>query len=241
MSHYDLSRSIANRSIETASAVFAHFGISLPAFASWSLANWDQAGEEAREIRDCMLGWDVTDFGSRCFQEIGRTLFTLRNGRMNDPRYPKTYAEKLILDPEGQRAPAHYHRSKREDIINRAGGNIIVQLTPTEPDGSPRSGHFSVTVDGVSRTISAGEQIRLTPGQSLCIPPRIIHQFWGEEGTGFVIDGIGYTVSGEISSVCDDWNDNVFLEASAIRFPAIVEDEPRRWYLCQEYPRSVPG
>ncbi len=63
---------------------------------------------------------------------------------------------------------------------------------------------------------------------SVCITPRTIHQFWGEEGTGL-------TVSSEISSVCDDWNDNAFLQP-ACRFPQVLEDEPRRHWLCNEYP-----
>ena len=110
-----LKRSTINQSIEIARRVFAAAGLHLPAFATWSVEEWDRCGREADEIRDCMLGWDVTDFGSGDFANIGRTLFTLRNGRHNDSRYPKTYAEKFILDPEGQRAPAHFHRSKRED------------------------------------------------------------------------------------------------------------------------------
>jgi D-lyxose ketol-isomerase len=240
MSHQPLNRARVEASITIAQTVFRHFQISLPPFARWTTSDWDRAGPEYNEARDCMLGWDVTDFGSRQFEQIGRTLFTLRNGNLHDSRYPKSYAEKLILDPEGQRAPAHFHRTKREDIINRGGGNICVQLTCVSGDDQPTSGRLLVVVDGCARTIASGDVVRLQPGESICIPPRTIHQFWGEEGTGLRINGIGYTVSSEVSSVCDDFKDNFFF-GDLTRFPRIVEDCPRVHYLCNEYPAAVPA
>jgi D-lyxose ketol-isomerase len=225
-----LRRSVINRSIEEAQAAFRRFGLHLPPLAFLPAQDWARCGPEWDEVRDCMLGWDVTDFGSGRFEQIGRTLFTLRNGTSRQPGYPKTYAEKFLYDPEGQRAPAHFHRSKREDICCRAGGNILVQLTGANPDDTPSDRPLRVQVDGVATSLAAGGIVRLRPGMSVCIPPRTIHQFWGEEGAGV-------TVSSEVSTVCDDWSDNFFLEP-AERFPRIEEDEPRTHYLCHEYPRA---
>ncbi len=230
-----LKRSEINRSIDLAMRIFKRAGVALPPFAQWSPTQWLEVGQEAEEIRRCMLGWDVTDFGSGNFKAIGRTLFTLRNGHAADTRYAKPYAEKLLLDPEGQRAPCHYHASKREDIINVAGGNVLVQLAPCDANGQAASGWFEVQVDGCTRRLKAGGTVCLKPGESLCIPPRTLHQFWGEAGTGFNLEGTRYTVSREISSVCDDLNDNYFLEP-AERFPKIQEDEPPLRLLCHEYP-----
>ena len=113
-----MKRSEINRAIEEATQFFAQLGFQLPDYAFWTPEDWEKTGPEADEIRDCMLGWDVTDFGSGQFASIGRTLFTLRNGRHDDLRYPKIYAEKIIYNPEGQRAPAfppvqdgRYHQS----------------------------------------------------------------------------------------------------------------------------------
>jgi D-lyxose ketol-isomerase len=238
MSSKPLNRARIEASIAIAKQVFGAFKLSLPPFAFWTVSDWDRAGPEYDEVRHCMLGWDVTDFGSNDFPNIGRTLFTLRNGKINDPRYPKAYAEKFILDPEGQRAPAHFHRTKREDIINRGGsGNILVQLTHVSPDNHPEKGTLAIAVDGCRRVIQSGDTIRLEPGCSLCIPPRTIHQFWGEEGTGMKIDGVCYAVSGEVSTVCDDLADNFFMD-DMNRFPQIIEDAPRRHYLCNEYPAA---
>jgi len=231
-----LKRSMINNSIFIAKEVTNHFGVHLPPFAHWTAADWEVAGEEYNEIRDCMLGWDVTDFGSKDFYHIGRTLFTLRNGRKGVAGYPKEYAEKLLIDPEGQRAPAHFHLSKREDLICLAGGNILVQLTKADPEGYPSSEAFTIQVDGGLVKLKPKEIVRLKPGMSICVPPRTIHQFWGEEGTGYQIDGTGYTLSSEVSSVCDDFNDNVFLVDYGVRFPEIKEDEPKTHYLCHEYP-----
>jgi D-lyxose ketol-isomerase len=226
-----LTRSVINESIEQAKACFKSFGISLPPFAYWTSSDWEQKGAEADEVRDCMLGWDVTDFGSGSFSEIGRVLFTLRNGTTRKPGYPKIYAEKLLFDPEIQRAPAHYHLSKMEDICCRAGGNILVQLTALNPDGTPSDKPLAVKVDGLLVQIAARGIVRLNPGMSVNIPPRTIHQFWGEEGTGL-------TVSSEVSSVCDDWSDNVFLQP-AERFPSVVEDARKHHLLCHEYPARI--
>ena len=68
-------------------------------------------------------------------------------------------------------------------------------------------------------------------------------QFWGQSDEGF-------TVVGEVSSVCNDDGDNVFVEgATAARFPTIEEDladdtvssdatapTKRRHMLVCEYP-----
>jgi D-lyxose ketol-isomerase len=233
----ELKRSIINNSIEIARAVARHFGVRLPDFSGWSPDQWNKAGKEYDEIRNCMMGWDVTDFGSKDFYNTGRVLFTMRNGRKGSKDYPKEYAEKLLIDPEHQRAPAHFHRSKREDLICRDGGNILVQLVKANKDGLPSGKNFTVQVDGCTVKMKPNGIIRLKPGMSVCIPPQTIHQFWGEEGTGWKLNGIGYTISSEISSVCDDWNDNVFIVDYASRFPEITEDEPRRYYLCHEYPK----
>ncbi len=234
-----LLRSTINRSVETAREVLAAANIALPPFASWSVEDWAKAGDEMQEVRDCMLGWDVTDFGSGRFHELGRTLFTLRNGRTNDSRYPKPYAEKLLIEPTGQRSPMHYHRSKREDIVNRAGGNVIVVLRSVGADGKPGSDNIVVQIDGKRHQVASGSEIRLRPGDSLTITPKTYHQFWAEAGTGMLFGDVRYSVSSEVSSVCDDWCDNVFIDDWALRFPTIIEDEPRRCYLCHEYPAQA--
>jgi D-lyxose ketol-isomerase len=73
-----------------------------------------------------------------------------------------------------------------------------------------------------------GSLVRIAPGQSICLPPRTFHQFWAEEGTG-------ESMSGEVSTVCNDLTDNYFLEPRE-RFPEIEEDEPPRFVLCNQYP-----
>ena len=232
-----MKRSQINNSIETAMKVFKKLGINLPPFAFWPADEWNKKGKEADEIRKTGLGWDVTDFGQDNFELIGRTLFTLRNGYRQNDKFNKVYAEKFILDPPRQHAPLHFHYSKMEDIINRAGGNILITLYKGTPDGRCSDEKFTVQIDGQTCELEPGAVVRLEPGQSICLDPYIIHSFCGETGTGIEFNGIQYTVSGEVSSVCDDWNDNCFLEPME-RFPAIEEDEPRRYYLCNEYPEA---
>ena len=223
-----LKRSQINRAIREAIETFARHGIALPPWAHWAPADWDAVADDPAYdgVREAMLGWDVTDFGSGRFETIGRTLFTARNGVPG--KDGKTYAQKYLYDPPLQRAPAHFHRAKMEDICCLAGGAMCVRLT--DADDAPSDEPLTVRVDGVARRIEAGGIVRLAPGESVTIPPRTIHQFWGAEDTE-------PAVSMEISSVCDDVGDNFFLEP-AERFPAIEEDEAPLRRLCHEYPRS---
>ena len=190
--------------------------------------------DEYDEIRDCNLGWDVTDFGMEDFAHYGRCLFTLRNGK-NNAAYPKPYAEKFILDPEGQCAPEHFHKIKREDIINRGIGKIVIDLAASTPDGHKDTRAFQISIDGIRRSFRGPTRVVLNPGQSICLEPGIVHSFWGEGG--YLIDGVHYTASGEVSFVCNDFNDNFFLNG-APRIPGIEEDVPRDFYMCNEYPQA---
>ncbi len=221
-----MKRSEINRSIDRARAFFREAGFPLPPWADWGPDDWAAAGPDCDEVRVVRLGWDVTDFGSGDLAHIGRTIFTLRNGRHGDPDHPKSYAEKAMCLFPQQKSVIHCHRHKREDIICRGGGVVAIELWQATPDEQLAEAPLTVSVDGCATTVAAGEALRLAPGQSACVPPMVYHRFWGE--------GDGPTLSMEVSSVCDDLTDNLFLDAGE-RFPAIEEDEPRRWVLCSEY------
>ena len=199
----------------------------LPPFAYWSLAEWKSKGEASREIVDAGLGWDVIDFGSGNYREIGLTLFTIRNGVFGDSRYPKTYCEKLLIIGEGQVTPAHHHRIKMEDIIVRGGGNLLIEVRNASEEGELLDTPVKASIDGTVRTFGAGDIVRLEPGESITLEPYNHHRFWGEEGAGTVL-------SGEVSTVNDDVGDNVFIP-EVPRFTEHEEDEAPLYVLCNEY------
>ena len=175
-----------------------------------------------------MLGWDITDFGTGKFDEIGAVLYTVRNGDMNDPSIGVPYCEKYILQKEGQRLPKHYHVYKTEDIINRAGGVLQVFLWNADPEtGKQLETDVHVYQDGIEHVYKAGEEILIYPGDSISLAPYIAHIFGPKTGCGEL-------VVGEVSRVNDDNTDNYFLEPT-YRFAEIEEDEAILHPLCNEY------
>lgn len=200
----------------------------LPKFAYFSPDEWQEKGSEYDEIRENMLGWDVTDYGHGDFRNIGLFLFTIRNGNINKPG--KSYAEKLLISDEDQYSPMHFHHNKMEDIINRGGGNLIVEVYNATEDDQLADTDVTVFIDGHTETVPAGTKIRLTPGESITLPQRQYHAFWAEKGYGKVLIG-------EVSMVNDDNVDNHFYEPQG-RFPTIEEDEEPIYLLCNEYPKA---
>lgn len=223
-----MKRSEINAIMRDALQLFDEYKIKLPKFLHWSPEDWKTKGDEVQEIKDNMLGWDITDFGSGDFNKIGLFLITLRNGnqRMKD-KYPKPYAEKLMVVKEKQITPMHYHFSKMEDIINAGGGNLIIKLYNSTKDNTLDDTDVNVVIDGVKHTFPAGTEVRLEPGQSVTLTPFLFHRFWGEEGKGTVIVR-------EVSMCNDDSNDNLFYDKAG-RFPEIIEDEAPLHLLCNEY------
>ena len=229
-----MKRSEINAALREMEAMLRRYRISLPDFCGFTPEEWAKKGHEYDEVRDNMLGWDITDYGLGRFDEVGFSLITLRNGNlaMRD-KYPKTYAEKLLYLKEGQYSPMHFHWSKMEDIINRGGGNVLIRVYNSLPEeGLARAGDVTVHTDGRTYTVSAGTQIRLSPGQSITIQPYLYHDFEVEKGGGPVL-------LGEVSQCNDDRNDNRFNPPVG-RFPAVEEDEPPYRLLCSEYP-VAPG
>jgi len=202
----------------------------LPPFAYWPPEDWAEKDCEYDEIRDNMMGWDITDFGSGDFSKCGLLMLTIRNGNTHDKKYTKTYGEKLLIIGEGQLTPYHFHWRKMEDIINRGGGNIMVQLYQADENEGLSDKDVTVHVDGREYIVQAGSIIRLTPGESITIMQYQYHQFWGEEGTGPVL-------AGEVSEVSNDEEDDRFLKECG-RFSPIEEDEKPLYLLYNEYPKA---
>ena len=225
-----MKRSEINAIMRSADAFIHERGFYLPPFAYWSPEEWSAKGAEASEIVDSSLGWDITDFGQGDFTRLGLFLFTIRNGSPQNVKTMrgKQYAEKLLVVDVGQVTPMHFHWAKMEDIINRGGGKLVIQLYNSNPDEQlDRTSPVRVSMDGVTRTVPAGGKVVLEPGESITLVPRCYHSFWGEGGRVLI---------GEVSLVNDDYTDNRFFEPVG-RFPEVEEDEPPLYLLVNDYRR----
>ena len=222
-----MKRSEINMILKEMEALLKEHGFSVPPFCNFTPEEWETKGHEYDEIRDNMLGWDITDYGLGNFDKVGFALITLRNGNQNDPKYKKVYAEKLLMLREGQHSPMHFHWKKSEDIINRGGGTLIIHLY-NDDHGALGDTDVEVNSDGRTYSVPAGTGIELTPGESITLWPHQYHDFDVKEGTGKVLIG-------EVSMCNDDTTDNRFLDGVG-RFPTIEEDEKPYRLLCNEYP-----
>lgn len=224
-----MERSEINEILEESDRFIRSFGYVMPPFAYWSPQEMRaRTASDAGAIRANRLGWDITDYGQGRFEDLGLFLFTVRNGSAEDLAAGRgmLYAEKIMISRKDQLSPMHRHNIKAEDIINRGGGKLVLELFAAAEDGSiDPSADVAVPTDGVVRKLPAGGLLKLDPGESVTLMPGVWHAFWGEGGDVLI---------GEVSTVNDDLTDNVFREPIG-RFSTIIEDEKPRHLLVSDY------
>lgn len=104
-----MKRSEINATIKQFEALLDQYRFRIPPYLSFTPEEWADKNHEWDEIRDNMLGWDITDYGEGDFEHKGLALITLRNGNVKDPKYTKVYAEKIMMSMPGQVSPMHFH------------------------------------------------------------------------------------------------------------------------------------
>ncbi len=221
-----MKRSEINSYLREAAEFFQAKQFALPPFAFWTPARWVELGNAADYMRSRGLGWDITDFGSGKFTSLGLLLFTIRNGLSGDSS--KIFAEKIMLVRVNQRTPFHYHFQKTEDIINRGGGRLVIELYNSDRQGKFDANEVRVRCDGLERIVAPGGQVILDHGESITLVPGLYHSFYAIDGD---------TMVGEVSSVNDDTKDNRFYEPLP-RFTKIQEDATPLYPLCSDYHNS---
>lgn len=223
-----MKRSTVNAIMAEADELIRKHGFVLPPFAYWTPDEFIARKDEAHNVISARNGWDITDYGAGMFEEMGLFLFTLRNGRFADLQRGggMCYAEKLLISRQDQLSPMHTHVIKAEDIINRGGATLVVELF-----GSDDQGRFaedkggSVFCDAIRVDYAPGQKLKLAPGESVTLMPGDWHAFWGEGGDVLI---------GEVSTVNDDETDNIFREPIG-RFAAIDEDVEPTHLLVSDY------
>ncbi len=218
-----MKRSEINEIITEAILFFNKNGVMLPDFAFWSIPDWEKNCGKINELFDARLGWDVTDMGRGNFPQLGLVLFTLRNKTLALPK--RSYAEKIMLCNQLQSIPLHLHKMKIEDIINRGGGTLFIEIHNSSRDLSLGEGSLRIHSDGRFLDLHSGDVMELKPGQSVTIPQYSYHRFWAEKKRILI---------GEVSSANDDETDNYFIEEFS-RFPTVEEDEPPMYPLVSDY------
>ena len=224
-----MKRSEINRHLVQTLRFFDSMKVRLPAWGYWKPEEWKGKGASVTEVVENGLGWDITDFGSGNFAKVGLINFNPRNGNL--AKQDKPYCEKIIVVHEEQVTPLHTHVMKKEDIINRGGGNLVIQLRNGDLAGKTNDTSVSVKIDGIEVRVPAGGTVTLRPGESIYLLPGVYHAFWGEARKGPVLVG-------EVSTVNDDRTDNIFIGSNP-RFPSIEEDEAPVHLLVNDYKRYL--
>lgn len=223
-----MKRSRINAIMAEADAMIRHYGFVLPPFARWSPDEFKARKDVAKNVIDARCGWDITDYGRGDYDRLGLFLFTLRNGRLADLQRGggMCYAEKLLISKQDQLSPMHTHVIKAEDIINRGGATLVIELYGSDDKGNwAEDKGGTVWCDGIRVPYGPGTKLRLAPGESVTLMPGDWHAFWGEGGDVLI---------GEVSTVNDDETDNVFREPIG-RFAQVEEDEAPTHLLVSDY------
>jgi len=223
-----MKRSEINAIMAEADAFIRSFGFVLPPFAYWSPEEMRARRAEIDGIVSGRMGWDITDYGQGDFGRLGLFLFTLRNGRLADLQRGggMCYAEKLLISRRDQISPMHRHHLKAEDIINRGGATLAIELFGSAEDGGlDETAGGRVLCDGVAREFGPGDVLTFAPGESVTLMPGDWHAFWGEGGDVLI---------GEVSTVNDDETDNWFRDPIG-RFARIEEDVAPTHLLVSDY------
>jgi D-lyxose ketol-isomerase len=157
-----MKRSRINDIMAAADELIRHHGFVLPPFAYWSPDQFKAKRAIASKVISARCGWDITDYGEGRFDDMGLFLFTLRNGSLADLQRGggMCYAEKLLISRQDQLSPMHTHVIKAEDIINRGGATLVVELYGSDDKGSfaPDKGGM-VRCDGIEREYQPGEKL----------------------------------------------------------------------------------
>ena len=223
-----MKRSEINDIMQAADDFIRSFGFILPPFAYWSPAEMRARRDLIGGIVDARLGWDITDYGEGRFDELGLFLFTVRNGSQDDLKRGggMCYAEKIMISRKDQISPMHRHIIKAEDIINRGGATMAIELYGSDADGNfDETAGGTVMCDGIARDFKPGEVLLFQPGESVTLMPGDWHAFWGEGGDVLI---------GEVSTVNDDETDNIFRESIG-RFANVEEDVAPTHLLVSDY------
>lgn len=229
MTQPSIKRSRINEILRQSDEFIRSFGYVMPPFAYWSPAEFKARKNDVQAIIDANLGWDITDYGLGDFSDTGLFLFTVRNGNADDlvKGSGMLYAEKAMISREKQYSPMHRHNLKAEDIINRGGGTLVIELFGDTDGKCDRNKGTVVYTDGIRHEFEPGHKLKLAPGESVTLMPNEHwHAFWGEGGDVFI---------GEVSTVNDDNTDNVFEDPRISRFSGIEEDEEPLYLLVPDY------
>ena len=165
-----MKRSTINETIRAADDFIRSFGFVLPPFAYWSPDEMIWRKDAISGIIGSRLGWDITDYGAGDFDKMGLFLFTTRNGSLEELKAGggMCYAEKIMISRHDQISPMHRHIIKTEDIINRGGATLAIEMFESDADGNiDRTRDVHVACDGQLRSFKAGDVLMLQPGESV--------------------------------------------------------------------------